>query len=174
MFFVKRKLRQSSLEGKFKTRSQPARIVGYLLLLVFLPCRTFPAWAGVGGSISGTVTDSTGAVIAKASVTVTNVDTGVQQNATTDDKGFYSFLDLPVGRYTVEVLNKGFKPYTRKNVAIDVNSVLSISPVLEVGEKSETVSVNDNSVHVETTSSQLGEVITGAQLTAVPLNGRSY
>jgi hypothetical protein len=102
------------------------------------------------------------------------MDTGVQQNATTDDKGFYSFLDLPVGRYTIEVLNKGFKPYTRKNVAIDVNSVLSISPVLEVGEKSETVSVNDNSVHVETTSSQLGEVITSAQLTAVPLNGRSY
>ena len=167
MFFVKRKSRQSS-------GNLPARIVGYLLLLIFLPCCTFPAWAGVGGSISGTVTDSTGAVIAKASVTVTNMDTGVQQNATTDDKGFYSFLDLPVGRYTVVVLNKGFKPYTRTNVAIDVNSVLSISPVLEVGEKSETVSVNDNSVHVETTSSQLGEVITGTQMTAVPLNGRSY
>src|SRR5580704_2053525 len=155
-------------------RGVPAKILGCLFLLIFLLCGTFVARAGVGGSISGTVTDSSGAVVAKASVTVTNMDTGVQQAVTTDDKGFYSFLDLPVGHYALLVLSKGFKPYTRTNVVIDVNSVLSINATLEVGEKTDTVSVTDNSVHVETSSSQLGEVITDMQMTTVPLNGRSY
>jgi Carboxypeptidase regulatory-like domain len=155
-------------------RGVPAKILGCLFLLIFLLCGTFVARAGVGGSISGTVTDSSGAVVAKASITVTNMDTGVQQAVTTDDKGFYSFLDLPVGHYALLVLTKGFKPYTRTNVVIDVNSVLSINATLEVGEKTDTVSVTDNSVHVETSSSQLGEVITDMQMTTVPLNGRSY
>jgi hypothetical protein len=132
------------------------------------------ARAGVGGSISGTVTDSSGAVIAKASATVTNVDTGVQQTVTSDEKGLFSFLNLPIGRYNLAVSMPGFRPYTRANIAIDVNSALLIDPVLEVGEKKETVEINDTSAQVETSSSQLGEVITGTQMTAVPLNGRSY
>src|SRR6202044_639359 len=161
-------------DARISLRGIPAKILGCLFPLIFLLSGPFVARAGVGGSISGTVTDSTGAVVAKALVTVTNMDTGVQQAVTTDEKGFYSFLDLPVGRYTLLVLNKGFKPYARTNVVIDVNSVLSINPTLEVGEKTDTVSVTDNSVHVETSSSQLGEVITGMQMTTVPLNGRSY
>jgi hypothetical protein len=120
------------------------------------------------------VTDSTGAVIAKASVTVTNVDTGVQQTITSDEKGLFSFLNLPIGHYTLAVSVPGFRPYTRANIVIDVNSALLIDPVLEVGEKKESVEINDTSAQVETVSSQLGEVITGTQMTAVPLNGRSY
>src|SRR6202050_2318240 len=141
---------------------------------MFLLCGTFAAWAGVGGSISGTVTDSTGAVIAKASVRVTNVDTGVQQTVTSDEKGLYSFLNLSIGHYTLAVSVPGFRPYARANIAIDVNSALLIDPVLELGEKKESVQINDTSAQVETASSQLGEVITGTEMTAVPLNGRSY
>jgi hypothetical protein len=153
----------------------PTKILGCLFLLIFLLlCGTFVARAGVGGSISGTVTDSTGAVIAKASVSVTNVDTGVQQTITSDDKGLYSFLNLPIGHYNLAVSVPGFRPYARANIAIDVNSALLIDPMLEVGEKKESVEINDTSAQVETASSQLGEVITGTQMTAVPLNGRSY
>jgi hypothetical protein len=128
----------------------------------------------VGGNISGTVKDSSGAVVSKATVTVTNTDTGVAQTVSTDDKGAYSFLNLPVGRYNLTVSQSGFKPYKRAGVVIDVNNALLIDPVLEVGEKNDTVSVTDTAAHVETASSQLGEVITGAQMTSVPLNGRSY
>jgi len=144
------------------------------LLLALIPCLAFVAWAGVGGNISGTVKDSSGAVVSKATVTVTNTDTGVAQTVSTDDKGAYSFLNLPVGRYNLTVSQSGFKPYKRAGVVIDVNNALLIDPVLEVGEKNDTVSVTDTATHVETASSQLGEVITGAQMTSVPLNGRSY
>jgi hypothetical protein len=146
----------------------------FLLLLALIPCLAFVAWAGVGGNISGTVKDSSGAVVSKATVTVTNTDTGVAQTVSTDDKGAYSFLNLPVGRYNLTVSQSGFKPYKRAGVVIDVNNALLIDPVLEVGEKNDTVSVTDTAAHVETASSQLGEVITGAQMTSVPLNGRSY
>jgi Carboxypeptidase regulatory-like domain/TonB dependent receptor len=161
-------------DTRVSVRGIPTKILGCAFLFTFLLCGTFVARAGVGGSISGTVTDSTGAVIAKASVTVTNVDTGVQQTVGSDEKGLYSFLNLPIGPYTLAVSVPGFRPYTRANIAIDVNSALLIDPVLEVGEKKESVEINDTSAQVETASSQLGEVITGTQMTAVPLNGRSY
>ena len=61
------------------------------------------SWAGVGGSISGTVKDASGGVVPKATVTATNTDTGIKQTAATDDKGFYSFPSLPVGHYDLEV-----------------------------------------------------------------------
>jgi len=112
--------------------------------------------------------------MAKASVTITNADTGVQQTTTSDEQGAYSFLNVPIGRYNLSVAVPGFRPYTRTNMVIDVNDALLIDPVLEIGEKTESVEVNDSSVHVETASSQLGELITGSQMTAVPLNGRSY
>jgi hypothetical protein len=161
-------------DRKVPLRGAPAKFLGCAFLFMFLLCGTFAAWAGVGGSISGTVTDSTGAVIAKASVRVTNVDTGVQQTVTSDEKGLYSFLNLSIGHYTLAVSVPGFRPYARANIAIDVNSALLIDPVLELGEKKESVQINDTSAQVETASSQLGEVITGTEMTAVPLNGRSY
>jgi hypothetical protein len=149
-------------------------IFAALCFLALIPCIAFVARAGVGGNISGTVRDSSGAVVSKATVTVTNTDTGVAQTVSTDDKGAYSFLNLPVGHYDLTVSQSGFKPYKRAGVAIDVNNALLIDPVLEVGEKNDTVSVTDTAAHVETASSQLGEVITAAQMTSVPLNGRSY
>ncbi|HXO05582.1 MAG TPA: carboxypeptidase-like regulatory domain-containing protein, partial [Candidatus Sulfotelmatobacter sp.] len=150
------------------------KILPRIVFLALVPCFAFVAWAGVGGNISGTVRDSSGAVVSKAAVTVTNIETGVGQTVSSDDKGIYSFLDLPVGRYDLTVTVAGFKPYKRPGVAIDVNSALQIDPILEIGEKNDTVSVSDTATHVETVSTQLGEVITGAQMTAVPLNGRSY
>ncbi len=132
------------------------------------------AWAGVGGSISGSVKDSTGAAIPRAAITATNTGTGVRQTSTTDDKGSYSFLSLPVGSYDIEVTSAGFKPYRRTGVVIDANGALIVDATLEIGEKNETVTVSDAAVHVEAISSQMGQVVTGAQMTTVPLNGRSF
>jgi hypothetical protein len=132
------------------------------------------AGAGVGGRISGTVKDSSGAVVPKASVSITNSDTGVRQNLTTDEKGVYSFPSLPVGHYDLEIASAAFRPYRRTGIVIDANSALTIDAVLEVGVRTDAVTVVDNQVHVDTTSTQIGEVITGSQMTAVPLNGRSY
>jgi hypothetical protein len=146
------------------------------LVLTFMSLMIFAtdSWAGVGGSVSGTVTDQSGAVVPKAIVTATATDTGIRQAVATDDKGFYSFASLPVGRYDLQVESTSFKPYIRTGIVIDANSALTIDAVLQVGGRSEVVSVTDNQLHVETTSTQMGEVITGAQMTSVPLNGRSY
>ncbi len=142
-----------------------------LAVLFMLVCETY---GGTNGSISGTVKDASGAVVAGASVTVINSDTGARQNVTTNPNGFYTFPILAVGHYRIEASHSGFQLYRREGVVIDVNSALVENITLNVATKSENVTVTDSSVHVETSSSQMGEVISGETMTAVPLNGRSY
>ncbi len=103
-----------------------------------------------------------------------NLDTTVQQTTKTNANGFFSFTTLPVGRYEIEILREGFKPYKRTGLIIDVNAALREDITLTMGEQSEEVVVSDTAVHVETESSQMGEVVTGTQITAVALNGRSF
>jgi len=148
------------------------RILSLLTLLLILSVSSLQA--GVNGSISGTVRDSSGAVIPKASVTVTNASTGLTQSVSTDEKGFYSFASLPIGRYTLEVSDQNFRPYRRTDILVNANDVLTIDATLELGSRSDFVTVTDNQLHVDTTSTQNGEVITAAQITAVPLNGRAF
>jgi|HubBroStandDraft_6_1064221.scaffolds.fasta_scaffold00253_27 hypothetical protein len=145
-----------------------------LLRLSLSLCLLGTAWAGVGGSISGTIKDPSGAAIAKASVTLVNASTGVRQSATVDGRGTYSFPVLPVGSYVLEVDHPGFQPYRRTGIMLDANSALLLDIVLQVGERTDAITVRENAVHVDTSSSQMGEVITGSTMTAVPLNGRSY
>jgi Carboxypeptidase regulatory-like domain len=132
------------------------------------------AWAGVGGSISGTVKDPSGAAIANASVTLINSATGVRQSGTTDGRGSYTFPVLPVGDYVLEVNQPGFKPYRRNGIVLDTSSALLLDVVLQVGPWIDVITVSDAAVHLETSSSQMGEVINSDQMTAVPLDGRSY
>ena len=130
--------------------------------------------AGVGGSFSGTVKDAGGAVVADATVTAINIDTGVQGQIVTNGSGFYSFPDLPVGRYTILIRKTGFKVCERTAILIDTNSTVTIDAVLAVGREFETVTVTSTAVRAETSDTQMGDVIGGKTMTAVPLNGRSF
>jgi len=132
------------------------------------------AWASVGGSISGTVKDPSGRVVANAEVTAKETSTGIAYKARTDNKGFYTLPVLPVGHYELDIQASGFSGYQRTGIVLDTNAALTLDAALEVGGIAQTVSVTDNTLHVETTSTQLGQVISGRQMTAVPLNGRSY
>jgi hypothetical protein len=132
------------------------------------------AGASVGGGISGTIKDASGAVIAGAVVTVTNGETGSQQTTNSTASGAYSFTVLPVGHYDLEVDHSGFKPYRRVGVVMDANSALVVDAVLQVGQRADTVMVDDSAVHVETAVTQMGELVTGETMTTAPLNGRSY
>jgi hypothetical protein len=147
-----------------------------LLLGVFalLPGLVLSAWAGVGGSVSATVKDASGAVVPNATVSATNIDTGVHATATTNGSGFYSFPQVNIGRYTIGVEKDGFKPYQRIGISIDANSALTVDATLSVGKASDVIAVTENQTQVETTSTQVGEVITAARMTAVPLSLRSY
>ncbi len=132
------------------------------------------AWASVGGSISGTVKDSSGRVVPSAGITVRETGTGLIYQTGTDSNGTYSFPVLPVGHYELEVDASGFGGYRRTGIVLDTNAALRFDATLEVGSVAESVTVTDNALHVETTSTQLGQVITGRQMAAVPLDGRSY
>ena len=151
-----------------------SRTCRFVLCLFLTPLFAIATSAGVGGRISGAVTDPSGSAVSKATVSITNLATGVRQILTTDDKGVYSFLDLQVGRYDLQITADGFKPYQRNGIVVDTNASLLVDAVLQVGARNETVVVDATAVHTETSSTQLGELITGAQMTAVPLNGRSY
>src|SRR5580698_306585 len=148
-------------------------ILIWLFLAAFYPSSVL-ASPGIGGSIAGTVKDSTGAVVVHASVVAANSETGVRTTAGTDDRGAYTFPVLTVGRYALEITQAGFKPYRRTGITIDTDSALTIDVVLAPGQITDTVTVTDDAVHAETVSSQMGEVISGKQMTMVPLDGRSY
>lgn len=130
--------------------------------------------AAAGGSISGTVTDSSGAVVPKATVTAANTETGARQIIRTDTTGRYSFPSLVVGHYDIDVAAAGFEPYRRANITLDINSALLVDVSLQLGERSERITVNESAVQADTASTQLGDVIPGNHVEALPLNGRSY
>jgi hypothetical protein len=132
------------------------------------------AWASITGSISGVVTDTSGAVVSDAKVVATNTSTGVQTPVTTDAKGFYNLPSLPVGTYDIEITHPGFKTYRKTGLVIDANSALRVDANLAVGTINEKIEVTTDAVHVETQSTQMGEVIDSKKIEAVPLNGRSY
>ena len=157
----------------FMRTKHPLLLALHALLIVSL-LSAAAAWASVGGSIAGTVKDPGGRVIPDASVTVRESSTGLAYQTRSDSKGHYIFPVLPVGHYELQVKAPGFSGYQRTDVVLDTNAALTLDAALEVGGVAQTVSVVDNSLHVETTSTQLGQVITGRQMTAVPLDGRSY
>ena len=90
--------------------------------------------AGVTASISGTVTDASGAAVAGATVTATNVDTGVTASLTTNGQGYYSFQSLALGKYTIDVQQRGFKAYQKIGVVLDVNDALVVDVPRPDGE----------------------------------------
>jgi hypothetical protein len=132
------------------------------------------AWGAVAGSISGTVKDPSGSVVPDAIITLREANTGLSHQTRTNAKGYYTLPVLPVGRYELDVQASGFQTYQRKNVVLDTDASLTLNASLEIGGITQTVSVTDDNLHVETVSTQLGEVISGRQMAAVPLNGRSF
>jgi len=132
------------------------------------------AYAGVTASISGTVKDPSGATITGATVTATNTDTSIAQTQKTNTAGFYSFQSLPLGHYDVQVEQTGFKTFRQTGLVLDVNAALVVDVTLKVGDVKEVVQVQSEAVHVETASTQLGEVIEGQKIVTVPLVSRSY
>src|SRR5579863_3602362 len=146
-----------------------------LMLLAFaISLAVALVWGAVTGRIAGTVKDPTGAVVPNAQITVVEIQTGIKTESKTDSSGTYSFPSLPVGHYDLEVRASGFKDFKQTGLILDVNTALLVDIPLQLGEASQEVTVNAAAVQVETTNTQMGEVISEAKMTTVPLNGRSY
>jgi len=126
------------------------------------------------GSVVGTVTDPSGAVIAAASITVTNVETGIATKTVTDSSGNYVVTPLPVGRYSVTVEASGFKKSVRSDITLNVQDRLRVDVALEVGAVTDTVEVQAAAPVLETDTSYLGQVVDSKRIVDLPLNGRFF
>ena len=132
-------------------------------------------WAATGGSISGEITDPSGALIPGASLRLVNTAQQTVYRAVSDRKGLYSFPNLPVGHYRLTVTAPGFHSQERSDLTVDADAALRVDAMLDVGPRSETVTVaSDTETQVDTVATHLGEVVTSSAMTALPLNGRSY
>ncbi len=150
------------------------RFVSFTCLVALALLGTVAAWAAITGSISGVVTDPSGAVVPGVTVVATAVSTNVQSTAVTDSKGFYNFPTLNVDTYNVTASQGGFRDYQQSGVKIDANSAVRIDIAMLLGTVNNTVNVKSDALQVETQSTQNGVLIDGAKITSVPLNGRSY
>ncbi len=125
------------------------------------------------GSISGTVADPSGAVIPGASVVALEVQTGNQTRTVSGKDGRFVFPTLLPSGYTLSVSAAGFESYAQSGIVLDADQALTINLVLKIGAQTQTVSVNAEAAHVDTTTGTLSQVINSASVQDLPLNGRA-
>jgi len=158
------------LKQLFRNRAlQIAALLGLLII-----ARPFLNAQANTGSISGTVTDPTGAAVAGATATITNQATAVSHTATTDSSGFYSAEGLSVGQYKIAIAKPGFKDGVTTGIQIDPGQRRANNVKLEVGSATSEVTVRANAVQVNTSSSESGGTISSAQIDNLMLNGRNF
>src|SRR5262249_55982063 len=123
--------------------------------------------------IRGSVTDPSGAVVQGANVTATQAGTETTRSATTGSDGTYDMPEIPVGTYSISTEAAGFKKFVTTDVVVSIGHVQVVNVTLQVGGTNDTVTVEANAVQVETTSTQLGAVMTDTSIVALPLNTRN-
>ncbi len=128
----------------------------------------------VGGTITGTITDPTGAAVPNASVRVHNIDTGLERRLITDGNGRYVAPSIPVGDYLVEVTAEGFSIARRSGISLAVGQSSSIDLKLAVSSATEQVTVSDTPPSINTSTEETSGLVSERQVKELPLNGRSY
>ena len=126
------------------------------------------------GSVTGQATDATGAAVPNATVTLISASTGLNRTTHTNGQGEYTFADVPIGTYEVDVNAPSFQKEAVKGVIVNVATVTRGDAHLTSGSTNETVTVEANAIQVQTDSGSLGNVIDGTQVRELPLNGRSF
>ncbi|HKV27620.1 MAG TPA: TonB-dependent receptor [Candidatus Acidoferrales bacterium] len=145
----------------------------FFLLLTLLPSARAQN-AISGGSISGQVTDASGAAVPAAMVTATNTSTGVEAKTKTNASGFYNFSSLSVGAYNVSVSQAGFNTTVINNVLVQVGQNTAENVSLQVGEVTQSVTVTAQAPLLRTTESTVSTVVNENLISNLPLSGRRY
>ena len=148
------------------------RSAAVFVLLTFFACAIQAQT--ITASITGTVTDATGAIVPNAKVTATNIGTNLTYNATSNESGAYNLVFLPVGNYTVSSETQGFKKVTVGPFPLQVNQIARVDLKLEVGETTQSVEITDFAPILQTDSTETGETLNANKLTSLPLNGRNF
>jgi hypothetical protein len=142
------------------------------LAILFSLLGSLPAQSPTG-TISGSVTDSTGALVGKATVRITNVQTQEAHTAITNDAGDYLFPSVPTGEYILGAQASGFKQEQRAGIKLDVNQNARVDFALQVGQVNEVVEVKGGATQVDTRSVQLGGTVDTRRVQDLPLDGRN-
>ena len=148
-------------------------IVRSFPVLALLTCISLSAQQ-ITGTIRGTVTDQTGAVVEGAAVIAQQAETGLSRTATADRNGNYVLLELPVGHYRLQVAASGFQNYARDGILLNVNETASIVARLPVGSATEQVQVRADADLIEPTVTSMGKAVLKQELENLPLNGRNF
>ena len=146
---------------------------GILSAILLLSCSLLLRAQSTYGSLTGTVTDASGAAVAGATVTLTNAATDEKQTQSTGETGLYSFVNLPPGDYRLVVEKNGFKRIDRSSVVVQVQQTSRIDFALTVGQASETVMVTAETPLLQAETSSLGQVVEERNADELPLNGRN-
>jgi outer membrane receptor protein involved in Fe transport len=142
-------------------------------LLCLLVASSLPAQVGTEGSILGVVTDGSGGVIPGAEITGTNLNTGLKKTALTDESGNFEILALPIGPYSISVSATGFKSWVVERTELTVGERKRVSPVLEVGQVTDKVTVEATVELVQTEKGAVQTIVEEKQIRELPLNGRN-
>jgi outer membrane receptor protein involved in Fe transport len=126
-----------------------------------------------GGRVRGTVTDPSGGAVVGAQVSLINEATNTSREVQTSSTGEYLFLEVPVGSYELDITGTGFKKYQRKGIVLVLNEIASVDVTLQVGGSSETVEVSGAAPVIDTTTTQLGAVMTDQAVRELPLATRN-
>ncbi len=125
-------------------------------------------------SIRGAVTDPNGGVLPGARVNLEGTETGLNRTTFTNESGIYTFSDLPVGAYEINVSLDGFKAAEITEITLNVADVREVNAQLELGDVSDTITVQSEALPIETMSGEVAGLITGEQIRELPLNGRNF
>src|ERR1035441_9739580 len=162
--------RDSCREGTMRHSGKMAKWSAFVLLL-FALSTTLQAQL-TEGSISGAVTDVSGAAVSGASVKITNLQTGAVDQTKTDNIGYYRVLHLQIGAYQIRVEAQGFKASLLENIPVNVNTTTRADAKLQVGGAQETVEVSGGAALIQTEEARLSNTITHQEVDNLPLNGR--
>jgi len=147
-----------------------------LLVLLLALALAPPVWgqAGSEGSLEGTVTDPSGAVVPGVSLTARNVNTSATYTTTTDSSGFFRFLVLPLGMYEVKAEHPGFAVLIQREVVVTVGAKISLPLSLRLAVQSQTVAVASETPLVEPTRTHVSSTVEGQLIGNLPVNGRNF
>jgi hypothetical protein len=160
--------------GEVCEKRSTLRMLSYILLAVLLAIPFSLHAQQNSGTITGSVTDPSGAAIPGATITVTNTATADKVTAKADGQGNFTVAQLPVGTYEVHVTQGNFKEYVETGVQVHTSTFTEVKASLQMGQVTEKVTVSAQAVQVETTSASVGEVVSGTQVRELPLNGENF
>ncbi len=150
------------------------RITRFFVYAILLPVCALGAWAQSTASLSGTVTDPSGAVVPNAQVTVHSLGTGLDRIVKTDADGIYSVPSLVPGNYSIAVSASGFGPYKLEKMILLVDQAATLNVHLVISSAGETVQVNSAAEQIEAQTITVGQVIDNTAVQELPLNGRHF